>query len=69
MPEMSGFEVMDMINRDRTLQDIPVIFVTSHASEELIVKAVEHGAVNYIIKPYKADILRARIENVLKSPK
>ena len=65
MPEMSGFEVLDMINRDRNLQDIPVIFVTSHASEDLVVKAVEHGAANYIVKPFKADILRARIENAL----
>jgi len=67
MPDMSGFEVMDEINKRPDFKDIPVIFVTSHATEELVVKAVEHGAVDYVVKPFDASILRTKISRHLNS--
>jgi len=67
MPDITGFEVMNEINKNPQLAGIPVIFVTSHASEKLIAKAVEHGAVDYIVKPFVPDILHAKIKSVLKA--
>ena len=67
MPDITGFEVMNEINKNPQLTGIPVIFVTSHASEKLITKAVDHGAVDYIVKPFIPDILHAKIKSVLKA--
>ena len=66
MPEMSGFDVMDEMNKDSDFAKIPVIFVTSHATEKLVLKAVEHGAVDYIVKPFDADVLRKKIRAAIK---
>lgn len=65
MPDMTGFEVMDEISKDNALKDIPVIFVTSHASEQLVYKAVGYGAVDYVVKPFSPDILRTKIKSAL----
>ena len=67
MPDMSGFEVIAEIGKDPSLKDIPVIFVTSHASEDLVVKAIGHGAVDYVVKPFTPDVLRAKIREALKT--
>jgi len=67
MPEMSGFDVMTEINKKPELQGVPVIFVTSHATEKLVVKAVQHGAVDYIVKPFEAGLLRTKVQAALKS--
>jgi putative two-component system response regulator len=65
MPDMTGFEVMGEMSKDQALKNIPVIFVTSHASEQLVQKAVGHGAVDYVVKPFNPDVLRAKIKSVL----
>jgi len=67
MPDMTGFEVMDKIKKDNKLQKIPVIFVTSHASETLVAKSVGQGAVDYIVKPFDPNILLAKVRNALNT--
>ena len=66
MPDMSGFEVKSEMNKNPDFKEIPVIFVTAHATEQLVVKAVEHGAVDYVVKPFDANVLRTKIQDVLK---
>lgn len=66
MPDMTGFEVIEEIKNQNLFEDIPVIFVTSHATERLVARAVEHGAKGYIVKPFDARILRTKIEQALK---
>ncbi len=68
MPGMSGFEVMAEINKRPKLEGIPVIFVTSHATKELVTKAFRHGVVDYIVKPFRSDLLHAKIRLALKKP-
>jgi putative two-component system response regulator len=65
MPDMTGFEVMSEISASPAIMNIPVIFVTSHASEDLVVKAIGHGAVGYVVKPFVPDVLHAKINSVL----
>ena len=67
MPDMSGFEVMEAINKNPELADVPVVFVTSHATEKLVVKAVEYGAFSYIVKPFLADTLRGKVHLALNA--
>ena len=66
MSDLSGFEVMGEIGKKPGLKDIPVIFVTSHATEKLVVKAANYGAVDYVVKPFDADVLCAKVKNWCK---
>lgn len=65
MPDMTGFEVLSEIKENLKLKEIPVIFVTSHATEKLIIKAVDNGATDYLVKPFTSDVLMAKIKNAL----
>jgi putative two-component system response regulator len=65
MPDMTGFEVMNEIKKDDNLDGIPVIFVTSHASTKLVLKALEHGAADYIVKPFVSNLLYEKINKAL----
>ncbi|MCL2623842.1 MAG: response regulator [Planctomycetaceae bacterium] len=67
MPDVSGFEVMDAMSEKPEIKDIPVIFVTSHATEKLVVKAMEHGAVGYVVKPFQKDVLCTKINDALSA--
>jgi CheY-like chemotaxis protein len=45
--------------------DIPVVFLTAHASAETVARAVESGAFGYLLKPYTVPELQAAIEIAL----
>lgn len=64
MPEMSGFQIMDSMDRE----DINIMFIimTGDASIESAVEAVRKGANDYIRKPFEPDELLIRVENALK---
>ena len=65
MPGMSGFDVMDTISRKPHLKEIPVIFVTSHASKEFVTEAQARGAKDYVVKPFDPDVLRNKVHKAL----
>ena len=66
MPGMNGIEVCRHLKRDPETRDIPVIFLSGLEETDLKVKALEAGAIDYIIKPIKLPELVVRIENHLK---
>src|SRR5262245_37926583 len=59
MPHMDGFEFVAALKADKTLPQIPVIFLTSH--EEGDERGRQLGAVGYIVKPVRADRLLALV--------
>lgn len=59
MPHMDGFEFVAALKADRTLPDIPVIFLTSVDDGEH--RGKELGAVGYLTKPVRADRLLALV--------
>jgi PAS domain S-box-containing protein len=65
MPEMNGYQLCRQIKADRHLKDIPVILLTSLAESKDVVKGLECGADNFIVKPYDAKVLLSRIEYIL----
>lgn len=60
MPVMDGFAVMEHL-RCGDHADIPVIFLTAAAERELVVEALDAGAVDYVTKPFVAEELIARV--------
>jgi class 3 adenylate cyclase len=61
MPEMDGYQVLEKVTTDLQLRDIPVIMTTALESLDSVVKCVEMGAEDYLIKPVNPVLLRARI--------
>ncbi len=62
MPEMDGYAVCQAIKKNRLTADIPVIFITALEEEEDETKGFAAGAVDYIHKPIRKAILRARVK-------
>ena len=61
MPEMDGYEVCRRLKADNKTKDIPIIFVTVLDEDEDELKGLELGAVDYITKPIKPELVRARV--------
>jgi len=59
MPHMNGFEFVAALKADKTLPEIPVIFLTS--DDEGDHRGKELGAVGYLLKPVRADRLLAMV--------
>jgi adenylate cyclase len=66
MPEMDGIEVLDAMQRDRRLAEIPVIMISALDEIDSVVRCIEKGAVDYLAKPFDATLLRARIGATLE---
>jgi len=66
MPGMSGMEVLKIIRESKTLLELPVIMVTAKTDSSDIVKALEDGANDYLIKPIDFKIAKARINMQLE---
>lgn len=63
LPDGSGFELCEYIKK---YTDIPVIFLTAKDEEQNVVKGIDMGAEDYIIKPFRNKELISRINNVLR---
>jgi putative two-component system response regulator len=65
MPGMTGFEAIDNMKKIPGCEEIPVVFITSHAAPDLIMTAYEHGARDYIVKPINPEVLRNKVQALL----
>ena len=65
MPEMDGIGLLRAIRGHPSARRVPFILVTGRGDRELVVKAAQAGANNYVVKPFTADILRTKIEQVI----
>ncbi len=62
MPEMNGYETLEMMRQRKKTRLLPVIFVSAiHQSDLHIIKGIETGAVDFIPKPVIPDILRGKV--------
>ena len=66
MPVMDGFEVLRTMNTNHTIEDVPVIMISSDDSEEAIREAYELGASDYVNRPFDAKIVYRRVSNTIK---
>ena len=61
MPGMDGFELLQQLRRDAALGAVPVIFLTAVQDRELLLRAFDAGAVDYVTKPFIPEELLARV--------
>jgi PAS domain S-box-containing protein len=64
MPEMDGYEVLNVIRSHTALDDIPVIAVTANGFEEAREKAISAGFNDYVRKPYTEESILSAIEKL-----
>lgn len=61
MPRMTGFELLENVRKDENLKSIPFILLTSVSQEDDVVRGLEMGANDYMVKPFSFPELLARI--------
>ena len=66
MPEVDGFQVLERMKATSALRDIPVIMISALDDLASVVRCVEHGAEDYLPKPFDPVLLRARIGAALE---
>ncbi len=62
MPEMTGFELLQAVRAEPAYDGLPVIMVTTETETSQVMKALEHGASEYVMKPFTPDILRDKLD-------
>lgn len=66
LPYMDGFQLVQRIRQTEAWGEVPVIMLTAKAQERDIVRALDHGANDYIVKPFQPQELIARVRRYLK---
>lgn len=69
LPYVDGYQLLGMMRAHPGWQDVPILMMTAKSQEKDIVRALDNGASDYIVKPFKPDELRARIKRLVKPAK
>ncbi|MFR4151207.1 MAG: diguanylate cyclase [Collinsella sp.] len=66
MPGMNGFEVLGELSRRTVADSLPVIMISSEDSDDVVLRAYELGASDYINRPFNARVVRRRVSNTIR---
>ena len=65
MEPMTGIELLRKVRADPKLKTVPFIMITAESKSENVIAAKEAGVSNYIVKPFNAETLKAKLVSVL----
>jgi DNA-binding response OmpR family regulator len=65
LPFVDGFELIERIRGTESWHDVPIVMLTVRSQERYVVRALDAGANDYVIKPFKPGELAARIRRLL----
>lgn len=66
MPGMNGFEMAELMRRNKKTQTIPIIFVTAHGDKRQAFRGYEVGAVDFLAKPIEREVLQSKVKVFLE---
>lgn len=66
MPNMNGLELVQKVRGGGNHQKTPIIMITTEGGKGEVITALKAGVNNYIVKPFSADILKEKLDGVLK---
>lgn len=66
MPGMSGFEVLAELSRRAGADSLPVIIISSEDADDVVLRAYEFGASDYISRPFDVRVVRRRVSNIIR---
>jgi two-component system, chemotaxis family, chemotaxis protein CheY len=64
MPNMNGLDFLQKVRE--TNKDVPIVMITTEAEKQNVVTAIKAGANNYIVKPFTPEVLKEKIQPLLK---
>ena len=65
MPHYSGFELIEHIRKKASWNNVPIVMLTAKSQEQDIVKALESGANDYVVKPFQPGELITRLKMLM----
>lgn len=65
MEPMTGIQLLREVRADNKLKSLPFIMITAESKSENVIAAKEAGVSNYIVKPFNAETLKAKLVSVL----
>ncbi len=65
MEPMSGFDLLKLVRGGSANSNVPFIMVTAESKTENVIAAKQAGVSNYIVKPFNAETLKAKMTTVL----
>ncbi|WP_456152164.1 chemotaxis response regulator CheY [Hydrogenovibrio kuenenii] len=66
MPQMTGIDLLRHVRADAALKDTPFLLITAEAKRSQILEAAEAGVDGYIVKPFTAATLNAKIQKIFE---
>lgn len=66
MPNMNGLELVKKIRAEGNHKTTPIIMITTEGGKSEVITALKAGVNNYIVKPFNAEILKDKLDGVLK---
>ena len=66
MPKVDGYQVLTWLKNHVRLRDLPVIMISALAEMNSVVRCIELGAVDYLLKPFNPVLLKARLGATLE---
>lgn len=64
MPKMSGLDLLIKIRGTEGIKDTPFLMVTAEAEQSNVVKVVQAGVSNFVVKPFKPETLQEKIQKI-----
>lgn len=61
MPGMDGMDFLLKVKKSESFPDIPIMMVTTESEKENIIKAIQAGAINYLVKPFTIEELIKKV--------
>lgn len=65
MPKLSGIELLKIVRKEKALSHLPFIMLTAEGGRDEIVQAIESGVTDYVVKPFTAAVLEAKLSALL----
>lgn len=66
LPHVDGFELLARIRATPGWESVPVVLLTALSQEKDVVRALDAGASDYLVKPFKPEEFRARVRRLVK---
>ncbi len=66
MPKMTGIDLLRRVRADENLKDTPFLLITAEAKRSQILEATQSGVDGYIVKPFTAATLNAKIHKIFE---
>ncbi len=65
MPKMTGLELLKAVRGSNEFKELPFLMVTAEAQKQNVIEAVKAGVTNYVVKPFTAEAISAKLEKIL----